>query len=67
MLQILNFFGPSTPTMRGLHALLNYLYTKIEKMVCPKCIWMRQCSGTDWEGGIKDFLKETGVKEGDLV
>ena len=67
MLEILNFFGPSTPTMRGLHALLNYLYTKIKKMVCPKYVWMRHCSGTDWEGEIKDFKREGSQKRGDCL
>ena len=28
-----------------------------KKIVSPKKVWMWQCSGPDWEGGVKVFLK----------
>ena len=52
----IKYFGPSSPNMRGLYMLLTYPYTKVKKMVYPKNTWMQRCSGTDWQGGIKDFL-----------
>ena len=53
-------------TIRGLHLLLNYPYnTNVKKMVCPKNFWMRHYSGTDWDEGIKDFLKGR-IKEGGI-
>ena len=63
MHQISNIFAPSAPTMRGLHVLLNYPYTNIKKMVCPKSVWMLHCSWTDWES----ILWGESKKEGDRL
>ena len=47
--------------------LLNYPYTNVKETVCSDNTWMRHCSGIDWEGGIKDFLKlGVGSKKGGL-
>ena len=43
--QISDIFGPSTPTMRGLHVLLNYPYSNIQKMVCSKRFYCRTTLG----------------------
>ena len=34
--QMLNIFGTSAPTIRGLYMSLNYPYTNVKKMACPK-------------------------------
>ena len=58
--QMSSILVPVAPTTRELDMSLNYPYTDVRKMVRSKNLWMRHCSGTDWEGGIKDFSKSEG-------
>ena len=65
--QISNIFWSLAQTKMGLQVSLNYPGTNVQKMVRLKNVWMRHCSGTEWEGGIKVFLKGRGVNEARIV
>ena len=52
--------------MRGLHVSLNYPYINIKNMFWPENARMQHYTGTNYERGVKDFLKGGESKKGVL-